>query len=484
MTVETASYISQLNTALPASGDPKSEGDDHLRLVKNVLKTQFPNFGTNAVTPTATEVNYLGGVTSAIQTQLDGKGAVAGQSWTGTHNFTGATVTVPTLSPGSSGNGAASVDYANALSFAAALPAQTGNAGKFVTTNGAAASWASVEAAFKNRIINGKMNISQRGTSFAAIASGSYSLDRWVQFNTTTAVYTVSQQADAPNDNEFQNSLRVAITTADTSIAAGDQVALRQWVEGFNARSLIDKTFTLSFWVRSAKTGVHCVALKNTGGDRTVVFEYTVSAANTWEKKTLTLNNGLITAGTWNWTDGQGLALDFTLAAGTTYQTTAGAWQTGNFLATSNQVNCLDTVGNIFAITGVQLEVGSNATSFEHRAHGAELALCQRYLPAFNGVTIIGAGWGVSATQAFIEVIHSVTPRIAPTGLTASAAGTFTIYGSGAASVTPTSITLNAGGTSNSRISVVTASGLSAGIGTGFYANSASSQLLFTGCEL
>lgn len=232
---------------------------------------------------------------------------------------------------------------------------------------------------FRNKIINGKMDISQRGTSFAAIAGGAYSLDRWVQFNTTTAVYTISQQADAPNDNEFQNSLRVAITTADTSIAAGDQVALRQWVEGFNSRSLIGKTFTLSFWVRSAKTGVHCVAFKNTSGDRTVVFEYTVSAANTWEKKTLTLNNGLITAGTWNWTDGQGLALDFTLAAGTAYQTTAGAWQTGNFLATSNQVNCLDTVGNIFAITGVQLEVGNNATSFEHRAHGAELALCQRY---------------------------------------------------------------------------------------------------------
>lgn len=243
-------------------------------------------------------------------------------------------------------------------------------------------------AGMRNKIINGKMDIAQRGTSFAAIASGAYSLDRWVQFNTTAAVYTVSQQPDAPSDNEFQNSLRVAITTADASIAAGDQVALRQWIEGYNARDLIGKTFTLSFWVRSSKTGTHCVALKNSGNDRTFVFEYTVSAANTWEKKTLTLNSGLITAGTWNWTNGQGLALDFTLAAGSTFQTTASAWQTGNFLATSNQVNCLDTVGNIFAITGVQLEVGSVATPFEHRPYGTELALCQRYCEVSKQIVV------------------------------------------------------------------------------------------------
>ena len=239
-------------------------------------------------------------------------------------------------------------------------------------------------AGMRNKIINGKMELAQRGTSFVAPSNGTYTLDRWVQFNTTAAAYTLSQQSDVPTGNEFQSSLRVAVTTADTSIAASDLVAVRQWVEGFNARDLIGRTFTLSFWVRSSKTGVHCTSVKNTGGDRSFVIEYTISAANTWEKKSVTVSGGLITAGTWNWTSGQGLAVDFALAAGSTYHTTANAWQTGNFVATSNQVNCLDTVGNIFAITGVQLEVGEVATPFEHRPYGAELALCQRYYATVN----------------------------------------------------------------------------------------------------
>jgi hypothetical protein len=239
----------------------------------------------------------------------------------------------------------------------------------------------------KNKIINGKMDIAQRGTSFAAPASGSYALDRWVQFNTSAAVYTVSQQADAPSSNEFQNSLRIAITTADASIAAGDLVTLRQWVEGYNARDLISRTFTLSFWVRSSKTGVHCVSFRNTGANRAYIAEYTVSAANTWEQKSITVSGGLITAGTWDWTTGQGVGIDFALAAGSTFQTTTGAWQTGNFYATANQVNCLDSNTNIFAITGVQLEVGGVATPFEHRPFGAELALAQRYYEKSYSIT-------------------------------------------------------------------------------------------------
>lgn len=190
MTVETASFISQLDATLPASGDPKSEGDNHLRLVKSVLKGQFPNFGTNAVTPTAAEVNYLGGVTSAIQTQIDGKGAIAGQTWTGSHNFTGASVTVPTLSPGASGNGAASVDFVNALSFASALPAQAGNAGKFVTTNGTAASWTDALVAtslnggqfagMRRRNFNGNFDVNQRAvTGTVTLAAGAYGHDGW-----------------------------------------------------------------------------------------------------------------------------------------------------------------------------------------------------------------------------------------------------------------------------------------------------------------
>lgn len=190
MTVETATFISQLDAALPTNTDPKSEGDNHLRLLKSVLKGQFPNFGTNAINPTAAEVNYLVGVTSGIQGQINAKGAIAGQAWTGSQDFTGSSITVPTLSPGANGNGAASVDYANALSFAAALPGQTGNAGKFVTTNGTAASWTNTLVAtslnggqfggLRRRTLNGNFDVNQRAvTGTVTLAAGAYGHDGW-----------------------------------------------------------------------------------------------------------------------------------------------------------------------------------------------------------------------------------------------------------------------------------------------------------------
>lgn len=233
------------------------------------------------------------------------------------------------------------------------------------------------ELGMRNRIINGRMDISQRGTTFAAIADNTYCLDRWVFGESSAAVLTASQQADAPAG--FRNSLRLAVTTADASIAAGDNCTIGQRIEGFNINDLIGRDFTLSFWVRSAKTGTHCVALRNSSTDRSYITEYSIAAANTWEFKTITVAGGLITAGTWDFTNGIGLAVRWVLASGSTFQTTANAWQTGAFLATANQVNVLDTIGNIFAITGVQLEPGAFATPFENRSRGIEGLLCQRY---------------------------------------------------------------------------------------------------------
>jgi hypothetical protein len=278
-------------------------------------------------------------------------------------------------------------------------------------------------AGLRNRIINGSMTIAQRGTSFAAIANAEYSLDRYKTEYVTSAVTTVSQQADVPSSNEFQNSLRVAVTTADASIAAGDVYLITQVIEGYNVRDLIGRTFTLSFWVRSSKTGVHCVALVNDSSDRSYVVQYTINAANTWESKTVTVSGGLITAGTWNWTNGLGLKVRFALAVGATFQTTANAWQTGNFSATSAQVNCLDTIGNIFAITGVQLEPGSVATTFEQRPIGMELALCQRYYvrvgPGFGtGFTWPAiSGFADNATSAQFVMPFPAPMRIAPASL-------------------------------------------------------------------
>ena len=273
-------------------------------------------------------------------------------------------------------------------------------------------------AGLRNRIINGKMDIAQRGTSFAAIADNSYSLDRYKTEYITSAVTTISQQADVPSSNEFQNSLRVAVTTADASIAAGDLYVTTQVIEGYNVRDLIGRTFTLSFWVRSSKTGIHCVAFANEGSNRSYIVEYTISAANTWEFKTATVSGGLITAGTWDWANGRGLKVRFALASGSTYQSTANAWQTGNFFATANQVNCLDTIGNIFAITGVQLEVGSVATTFEQRPYGMELALCQRYYEVIDyHVVSMNA---VTGNDCYTFIPFKVTKRVTPTTVAAS----------------------------------------------------------------
>ena len=279
-----------------------------------------------------------------------------------------------------------------------------------ITSLGAVTSINGGQFGLRNKIINGKMEIAQRGTSFAGFTAG-YSLDRWQVYLAGSVVATVTQQADAPSGDEFQSSYRYAVTTADASIAAGDYAIIRQSVEGYNARDLIGRTFTLSFWVRSSKTGAHCIVLQNSGSDRSYVSEYTINAANTWEKKSITVSGGLVTAGTQNWTTGVGVSVSWALAAGTTAQTTANAWQTGSFLATANQVNCLDTIGNIFAITGVQLEVGSVATPFEHRPYGMELALCQRYYSRVVSLTGICAG----AATFGAAIVYPVEMRASPT---------------------------------------------------------------------
>ncbi len=259
----------------------------------------------------------------------------------------------------------------------------------------------------RNKIINGKLDIAQRGSSFGAVTSGQYTLDRWVHFKTGAAVGSVAQSTGVPS-SEFQSSLLYDCTTADASVAAGDFVFLRQNLEGYNARDLIGRTFTLSFWVRSRKTGIHCVALGNSVADRTYVAEYTVNVSNTWEFKTITVTGGLITAGTWNWTTGLGLTVTFTLMAGSTFFTTANAWQTGNYLSTSNQVNCVDSVAESFRITGVQLEVGAVASPFEHRSYQQELAMCQRYFYAVSMFVPGSAGYTVTCPR-------KVSMRVAPT---------------------------------------------------------------------
>ena len=274
-------------------------------------------------------------------------------------------------------------------------------------------------AGMRNRIINGEMLVDQRGTSFPAVANGTYTLDRWGWGQTGSMVCTVSRSSDAPNDT-FQTSLKVDVTTADTSITAGDYAVISQRIEGVNVRDLIGTTFTLSFWAKSPKTGIHCVVFRNAGPaapDRSYIKEYTITTANTWEYKTITVTGGLITAGTWDWINGLGLDVGFTFACGSTFQTTADAWQTGNFIATANQVNVMDNTANDFFVTGVQLEPGSVATPFERRPFGTELALCQRYYQRLGGSSFgyTAQGYQTASNDFGVPTGLNTAMRIVPT---------------------------------------------------------------------
>jgi hypothetical protein len=262
----------------------------------------------------------------------------------------------------------------------------------------------------RNKIINGGMYISQRGDIFAS-ANG-YTLDRWHYKSNGASVAAVAQFNDKPTGSPFQRSLRVDVSTADTSIAAGDYAIVKQPIEAINVYDLIGRTFTLSFWVRSTKTGTHCVSFRNLSNNISYVAEYSVSVSETWEFKTVTVTNGLTTSGTWTWSSTDALQVGFTLAAGSTYQTTKDAWQSGNYIATANQVNCVDSDANTFAIVGVQLELGATNTPFEYRSYDQELAMCQRYYEvgeanSFRYVTTVNA---VVQGRGFI-----VTKRVAPT---------------------------------------------------------------------
>jgi hypothetical protein len=234
----------------------------------------------------------------------------------------------------------------------------------------------------KNRIINGAMVISQRyGTSSSTMTSNVYSLDRYFNYFSSSGTATVQQSTTAPAG--FTNSMLYTVGTADTSVGAGDYVEFEQRIEGYNVGDLgfgtaSAKTITVSFWVRSALTGTYCINLRNSANNRAYIAEYTISVANTWEQKSITIAGD--TTGTWLTDNSTGLTVGFALMAGSTYQQTAGSWGATSYgFASSNQVNWMATSGNTFYITGVQLEVGSSATGFEYRQYGTELALCERY---------------------------------------------------------------------------------------------------------
>lgn len=250
----------------------------------------------------------------------------------------------------------------------------------------------------RNLIINGAMQVAQRGTSFTNISTGSgYTLDRWAyEFSgSTDGVITIAQDTDAPDG--FASSLKVTTTTAQSSPAANARVQLRcrfegQDVQHLNYGSSSAKSFTVSFWVKSTKTGTQTIGLYKVDGNNVASRNYTVNSSGTWEYKSVVIGGD--TANAINNDNTFAFQIGFGLVAGSNYTsgTADGTWQSSVTNQYPSCPNNLDTVGNVFQITGVQLEIGDTATSFEHRSYGEELSLCQRYYQFIDSVSTQGQG--------------------------------------------------------------------------------------------
>ena len=237
---------------------------------------------------------------------------------------------------------------------------------------------------FKNRIINGAMAIAQRGTSFTLGANtGGYTLDRW-EYNafSTTGAYSVAQSSTVPNGNFTYSSLLTV--TATVTPTGSDYYFYQTKIEGYNSADLgwgtaNAQNVTVSFWIRSSVTGTYSFHLINANVNLSYIATFSITAANTWQYVTLTIPGP--TTGTWNTTNGVGIYAGIDLGMGASRQTTANTWSSGAsfFCGTSSNTQWISNSGATLYITGVQLEKGSTATSFDYRPYGTELALCQRY---------------------------------------------------------------------------------------------------------
>jgi len=297
----------------------------------------------------------------------------------------------------------------------------------------------------RNLIINGAMQVAQRGTSFSGLTSG-YTLDRWATYQ-TTAFLNQQQDADAPDG--FTQSLKTTVSTASTP-SAGDLSRVVYNVEAQDVSRLgygtaDAQTTTLSFWVKSTVTGDYTILVYVGDPNRSIVKGYSINAANTWEYKTITIVGDTAGSGINN-DNGNGISFEWNLLAGSTYNT-AGAqdtWVTGGGTRASGQTANCGASGATWQITGVQLEVGDTATPFEHRSYGDELARCQRYFQSVydSAMSAIAAGRGASGGDAVVIAVPiPVALRASPT---VASSGAYYVYDHDSrTSGTPSSVTVS-----------------------------------------
>lgn len=310
---------------------------------------------------------------------------------------------------------------------------------------------------FRNRIINGGMVLDQRNNGASVTANDSiFGADRWKYTMVASSKGTTQQSTTAPTG--FSSSL-LFTSSAATSVGSTDYYWVDTRIEGNNLADMGFGTanassFTVSFWVRSSLTGTFGGSFENSASNRSYPFSYTISAANTWEQKTVTVAGD--TSGTWLTTNGVGLRVIFSLGVGSTRQGTANAWASADYQSPSGCVNVVGTSGATFYITGVQLEKGSTASPFEYRSFTTEVQLCQRYFCKSSSLNTIATNGGaydalgmfstgvVSAYSANVGygqwLAFPVTMRIVPSTITiintnlpaSPTAGNFSIFSIGA----------------------------------------------------
>jgi hypothetical protein len=285
---------------------------------------------------------------------------------------------------------------------------------------------------FKNRIINGGMVVNQYAPGASVISTAASTvrpLDRFFVDNNGSGTVTCAQSTTAPAG--FSNSLSLTVVSTDTP-ASGDYLLLSQIIEGYNIADLNwgtanAKTVTVSFWVRSSVTGTYGGSIRGGTSFYSYVFTYTVNAANTWEQKTITVPGTALTS--FNTTTSQGFQVMLDLGSGTGQDGTANTWQAGSKWRTSACVNWISNSGATFLTTGWQVEVGTQATSFDFRSYGTELDLCQRYCEAYRADSSTNyAYFSIGQVQTSIDTRQTFNfktqKRALPT-LSASAGSTF-----------------------------------------------------------
>ena len=303
----------------------------------------------------------------------------------------------------------------------------------------------------RNLVINGAMQVAQRGTSFSSLSASAYTCDRWQLQVAGAGRGTVTQESSGGPAGFKDNFLRVTVATTDSSVASSDMQVLKQVIEGHvaaftDAGTSDAQPLTLSFYVRSSVTGTFSATLYTNFNDPNAVSypaEYTISSADTWEQKTITYpafttSSTLATSG---YTTGEFYQVRFALMAGSDNTGTANQWNNANDFASTNQTNLFATSSATWDITGIQLEVGEKATPFEHRSFGDELARCQRYYYETWGTAsndFAQKGYQAASEFASNTLPHPTTMRSAPT-LTKS--GTFSVTNIGQPTAVAASVT-------------------------------------------